>query len=281
MSSKLLVRQAVSNDYVALSHFLSYEYFIHRHLDWRTALDWLGQQPFLIVEQDSEIVACFTAPNEVSSVSWVRLFACSARVSRREVWELCFQQALPLFPATITSITALGIENWFVKLMRDTPFIVVQEIIVFERLEQKLPDFLLPNDLFIRQMEPQDLRTVATLDAICFPPLWQMPLETLQLAYLQSGYASVIEQDDQIIAYQITTESLSSAHLARIAVLPQFQRAGVGATILADVISYFKKRNVKRLTVNTQNDNYYSQGLYKKFGFHLAPERYPVFLHKI
>lgn len=281
MSSKFIVRQAISDDYVALSHFLSYEYFTHRHLDWRSALDWLGQPPFVLVEQDDEILGCFAAPNEVPSVAWVRLFSCSAKVSRREIWELCLQKALPLLPSTVTGITALGIESWFDNLLRQTSFEIIQEIVVFERLEQNLPELQHPEGIFIRQMEPQDLRALVALDALCFPPLWQMPVETFQLAYLQSGYASVIELNDQLIAYQITTESLSSAHLARIAVLPQFQRSGVAAAILADMITYFKKRNVNRITVNTQNDNLNSQALYKKFGFQQEPERYPVFLYQL
>ena len=59
MANNIKTRPAKKNDFSELANFLSFEYFVHRHLDWRSSLDWLGHQPFLIAENEREIVAIF------------------------------------------------------------------------------------------------------------------------------------------------------------------------------------------------------------------------------
>ncbi len=277
MDKDLRFRKANYEDFSALSKFISFEYFIHRHLDWRTALDWLGQQPFLIAEQNHEIVACFAAPNDVPTVSWVRLFACTAFLSRKMVWDAFIDQAIPLLHPQISMMAALGLENWFRKLLESSTFSVLQQIIVFEREKISSISAKLAKDYFLRPLEPQDLQEVSALDAECFPELWQMPVETMNLAYLQSDYATVIEVEGKIISYQISTESLSNVHLARIAVRPTLQSQGIASAILSDLISHYQKIGIHRFSVNTQSDNLASQALYKKFGFQRTTDQYPVY----
>lgn len=281
MQKEIIIRKATFDDYASLANFLSFEYFIHRHLDWRSALDWLGKHPFLIAERDNEILACFAAPNDVPDSTWVRLFACSASISRQEVWEIFFENAIQLFSSNIEIIGALAIENWFLHLIEKTKFHLTQEIIVLEKTINEYIDIKKRRDIQIRLMDSDDLIRVAELDSICFPSLWQMPRETMNLAYLQSGYATVVESSEEIIGYQLTTENLSSAHLARIAVLPEFQNNGIAGVLVSDLMNYYKKTGFSRITVNTQNDNKTSTLLYKKFGFSLLPEHYPVFTYPL
>lgn len=277
MVKEIVIRKATFEDYTALANFLSFEYFIHRHLDWRSALDWLGKQPFLIAERDHEIVACFASPNDVPDSTWVRIFACSASISRQEIWEKFYIRSLEQNFPSIKLIGALAIENWFLHLIEKTNFRFTQEIIVYEKSIHEFIEIKKRKDLQIRQMDISDLRVVAELDSVCFPSLWQMPFETMNLAFLQSGYATVVENNEDIIGYQISTENLSSAHLARIAVLPEFQKNGIAGYLVSDLINFYKKTGFSRITVNTQNDNKSSSMLYKKFGFSLLPDHYPVF----
>ena len=281
MHNGIEIRQASFEDYVPLANFLSFEYFVHRHLDWRTSLDWLGKEPFLIAEYNQEIIACFAAPNDVASTTWVRVFACANSFPKDEIWDLFFEKALDIFDSKIKTVGALGILNWFVHMIEKTKFKLTQEIIVLERSDSSSVDDKIGNEYFIRKLDPDDLPYVVELDELSFPPLWQMPMETMRLAYLQSGYSTVIEKDQQIIGYQITTDALSSAHLARIAVRPDLQKRGLAGFLLTDVINYYQKIGISRLTVNTQNDNFASQMLYKKFGFERLNEHYPVYTFQI
>jgi ribosomal-protein-alanine N-acetyltransferase len=57
------------------------------------------------------------------------------------------------------------------------------------------------------------------------------------------------------------------AHLNRIAVHPAHQGRGVGALLLHDALRALWKLGAERVSLNTQTDNYYSQRLYRRFGF--------------
>lgn len=281
MHKDIIIRQANIEDYVPLANFLSFEYFIHRHLDWRSALDWLGKQPFFIAERNHDVIACFAAPNDVSTATWVRLFACSSSISREEIWQVFFEKMLIILDPKINKIGVLAIENWLNHLIEKTQFQLTQEIIVLERSSSNSVERKNRPDLFLRMMNRDDLEIVSELDALCFPALWQLPLDTMKLAFLQSGYATVIENHGKIIGYQITTENLSSAHLARIAVLPDHQNEGVAGFLLTDLINNYKKLGISRITVNTQSDNHNSLRLYLKHEFTQLPERYPVYTFQI
>ena len=44
---QLPVRTARPDDRQALANLIHFEVYVHRHLDWRHPLDWLGCQPYL------------------------------------------------------------------------------------------------------------------------------------------------------------------------------------------------------------------------------------------
>jgi ribosomal-protein-alanine N-acetyltransferase len=276
MANNFKIRQAAVNDYSELANFLAFEYFIHRHLDWRSSLDWLGHQPFLIAENEREIVSVFASIPEIPSVSWIRLFACNAYVEKNYIWKELFDKSLSIYEKEVNLIATLVTEKWFYNLLKANQFDIFQEIIVME-WNRTVPSYQnLQKDFFIRPMLFEDLPAVLALDHLSFPPLWQLSGTAMQYAYLHSGYASIIEVEDQIIAYQISTESLSSAHLARLAVHPEWRGKLIGYHIIRDMLTHFSKNDISRITVNTQNDNISSQNLYLKCGFQSTREKYPV-----
>ena len=276
MANDIKIRPAGKNDFSELANFLSFEYFVHRHLDWRSSLDWLGNQPFLIAENEREIVATLASPPDIPSVAWIRLFACNAFVDKSLVWDQLFNQSLKNYGEEVNLIAALVMDKWFDRLLTSHKFDVYQEIIVME-WNQNIPSISgHQKDYLIRKMEYEDLPAVLTLDHLSFPPLWQLSTADLKNAYRNSGYASIIEIDGRILAYQISTESLSSAHLARLAVHPELRGKLIGSYIMHDMLIHFTKKNIYRITVNTQNDNFASQNLYAKFGFLNTRESYPI-----
>lgn len=281
MSSDLSYRPATDQDYDDLSMFLSFEYYVHRHLDWRSSLDWLGKAPFWIAKAGNELVGCYAAAPEPEDAAWVRLFACSALYSRQKLWQEFFQRSLKQYSPQVNTISALGIENWFSNLMDKSNFVLTQKIIVLEWNKQPLPDTIIPSALSLRPMVKADFEKVLTLDRLCFHPSWQMSLPAIENAFDQAGYATVIEEQENIIGYQITTESLDTAHLARIAINPAYQGQKLGKNILNDLLTHYANLNIRRFTVNTQNDNLSSQALYRKTGFNLTDESYPVYTYRL
>ncbi|PKO16843.1 MAG: hypothetical protein CVU39_06400 [Chloroflexi bacterium HGW-Chloroflexi-10] len=282
MPGDYTISPARYEDHSTLADFLAFEYFVHRHLDWRTSLDWLGHQPFNVAKADGELVACYAAPPEPESVAWIRLFACAAMYSRQNLLKHFLELSLSEYKPGVEMIAALGLENWFSKNLIQLNFELYQQIIVLE-WEDKAPLRTFPADssFYLRLMDQKDLAEVAALDALCFPPLWQIPMAGMKHAFLASGHATVIELDQQIVGYQITTEALSSAHLARIAVHPNYRGINLGASLLHNLFRHYQKLGIHRITVNTQNDNLTSQSLYKKAGFVLIDESYPVFIQRL
>jgi ribosomal protein S18 acetylase RimI-like enzyme len=126
-------------------------------------------------------------------------------------------------------------------------------------------------------MQPFDLPVVAAVDAAAFEPLWQNSLQSLQLAYPQAVFPTVIETDGRVVGYQIATRNPLGAHLARLAVDPSLQGRGLGRALVADLVQQTGRHGMARLTVNTQSDNFTSLALYTAIGFHETGERFPVY----
>lgn len=130
-------------------------------------------------------------------------------------------------------------------------------------------------------MEEADLAEVEKTDAASFDPLWHNPMDTLRRALSQALYATVAENQDGIIGYQLSTGSGQRAHLARLAVHPKVQGKGAGRALLHDLFTYLTYNGIPRLSVNTQSDNQVSLSLYQRMGFVRTGEQYPVYTYDV
>jgi len=126
-------------------------------------------------------------------------------------------------------------------------------------------------------MAPGDLPAVTEVDNKSFNLLWQNSQDGLSAGLRESALASVAVFDQKVIGYQVSTATSNGGHLARLAVLPEFQRQGIGRALVVDTINQFKNNGARMVTVNTQSDNYSSLRLYQALGFRLTGEQYPVF----
>ena len=279
MYNTIKIRPAIKKDYSQLEYFLRNEFFVHQHLDWRPVLEWLGFQPFFVAEIDGEIIACLAAPIEVEKVAWIRLFACSSLFSRTEIWKLLFEELISSYQKEkIDLMVVLGIHQWFNQLLLDQKFRIHQHIVVFEWFLNSLPVVKTIPELQIRPLESKNIKEVALLDKKCFDSLWQLPENSMEKAYQQSGYSTIAIIQEKIIAYQMSTETNNSAHLARLAVDPLFQGKNIGKSLLVDLFSHYNKREIYKITVNTQDDNLRSQALYNQMGFTKTSDKYPVLI---
>jgi ribosomal protein S18 acetylase RimI-like enzyme len=87
----------------------------------------------------------------------------------------------------------------------------------------------------------------------------------------------VAEYDTTIVGYQICTAANNGGHLARLAVLPEWQHQGIGSILVMDVQQQFFEQGYDQVTVNTQADNQTSLLLYEKLGFQRTGEAYPLY----
>ena len=272
------VRPAVPADQRALANLIHFSSHVHRHLDWRNPLDWVGTAPFLVAEQHGELVSAFACPPDPPRIAWLRLFADSGKIPLGEAWELLWQAACQdLAQRGNFTMAVILLQEWLRVILEATGFIRRQEIVMLEWDGLSPAPVVLPAGVSVRGMTPADLPAVARLDAAAFEPIWQNSEEALQGAFPQAMVATVAESAGAVIGYQITTRNPFGAHLARLAVLPEAQRRGVGRALVDDLVRQLVQQAVSRLTVNTQSDNLTSLSLYGRMGFRTTGERYPVY----
>ncbi len=87
-------RIAQKTDFSALYSFINSLNYLHRHLDWRDSLEWLGREPFWIMEENRKMQGVFACPPEPADVAWVRLFATGVNLSPDQAWKNLFGRAL-------------------------------------------------------------------------------------------------------------------------------------------------------------------------------------------
>jgi ribosomal protein S18 acetylase RimI-like enzyme len=272
------MRSAVLMDRQQIASLLHIGAYIHRHLDWRYALDWLGSPPFFVLENRDQIISALACPPDPPQVAWVRLFATSGTVSLEEAWQTLWDAArLELARKGRFMAAAIVLQEWYQDLLQASGFFSRQSIVMLER-EGRMPvEEPLPAGLSVRAMFQYDLPAVVEVDAAAFDLLWQNSLPALEQAYPQAVLATVVEAEGQVLGYQISTSNPYGIHLARLAVRPEMQGRGLGRALIADLVRQAERRGVYHLTVNTQSDNAASLALYKKTGFCETGERFPVY----
>jgi ribosomal protein S18 acetylase RimI-like enzyme len=283
MLSDFHIRSATPQDLPVLQGLVGFEFFVHRHLDWNSPLDWIGHDPFVVLEQNQRIAAALACPEDPPGVSWVHLFLSITELKPAQTWPVLFSAVLENLKQKpqIEWVSAISTQTWFTTVLQGYGFQCFQDIVVLERdlSSQTFPEPRIKPQLYIRQMESDDLTTVAEVDYCSFHPLWRNTIEVLTEAWHQGAYSTVAILNDTIVGYQICTSSVYNAHLARLAVLPQVQRQGIGTGLIEDLSHHFYSQNIQHLTVNTQSDNASSLALYQKVGFTITGDSYPVFVY--
>lgn len=271
------VRPADLNDHQRLSNLIFFETRSHRHLDWRSPLEWLGDRFFWTVEEGSQLTAALACPEEIKGIAWVRLFVHSGVWSAENAWTVLWDAArADIARAGGARVAAIVQHSWFQKVLELSGFENRQSIVMLEWTYQ--PWAAREADgVRIRRMTEADIPAVTLVDGAAFDPLWHNSQETLRRALSQALFATVAEDSGGIIGYQLTTGAGTRAHLARLAVHPAVQGRGVGRSLLGNLFNELVQNGYLRLSVNTQSDNQVSLRLYQRMGFFRTGEAYPVY----
>ncbi len=265
-------RRVSAQDYRQLSHLLLREANVHRHLDWRSPLEWIGAEQYWALEEDGRLVAALACPEDPPRVAWIRVFAYQPHLSAAEAWNAVWQKARGEIPprAFVASIVA---KFWFERLLLSSGFERAQNIVLMEALPAFPPPYRPPRDFVIRPMRLEDAPAVAALDYEAFGWFWHNTADSLRRALSFAVHATVAENQEGLLGYQISTGASSSVHVARIAVKPQAQGRGIGFTLLNEMM---RSAAARRYTLNTQENNAASLALYRRAGFSPTGEKLPV-----
>ncbi len=278
----LRARPAVITDQKQISNLIFFESHVHRHLDWRTPLDWLGSGSYWVLEDEQRITAALACPQDPPGIAWLRLFVHASHLTGAETWA-------PLWSAVLAEIQSQGnvtvgviaLHGWLKNILMKNNFQLKQHIVMLEWFDQSIELSSASKDIIFRKMTSADLEQVVETDASAFAPLWHNSYSSLQKALSQAVFATVAEKDRQVIGYKLSTPNPLGAHLARLAVRKEAQGQGLGRALLSDLFIQLRKRGLGRLTVNTQDDNSTSLALYHKTGFRRTGENFPVFVYEL
>jgi len=269
------LRRVTAGDNAQISNLIFYEANLHRHLDWRSPLEWVGSSNFWALEEYGRIVAALACPEDPPNVAWIRLFGSQPHLSTGEAWSALWSVASgEIFRANPQArVAAIVTKAWFQNLLLASGFQHQQDIVLLEWMPSLPPAPRLPQGVTIRPMRMEDVSTAAQIDLHAFGGFWHNSADCLRRALSVSVCASIAETETGAIGYQISTGNSGSAHLARLAVLPSAQGRGVGAALIQNMAALTA---AQRISVNTQQDNSASLALYQKMGFVKTGEYFPV-----
>ena len=280
--NNLTVREACVSDRQSLANLIQFEVYVHRHLDWRQPLDWIGENPFFITLSGNEVLAAIACPTDPPHVAWIHSLAISEKLPLKNTWFTLWRTVKRYYEQrSSVTIAVIPRQDWFEFLLKESGFKLANQVLMLLWEGGEIPPARNIPGLIIRRMHFEDLTNVEALDTLAFDPIWRISELSLISAYRQAAYASVSEMNNKLVGYQISTISHHGGHLARLAVHPDFQRTGIGYNLVQDILVHLKQRGVHNISVNTQANNYSSLALYKQFGFQKTSEIIPTYQYAI
>jgi len=257
MISDYSLRPINRDDHQLIGNLLKQRDYIHRHLDWRTPLEWLGSQPFWLLEKNHRPAASLAFPIDPQGVAWIRLFCAVSGVSLSEAWKVLFAKGIESFSnEAFPVIASVATQAWYAEVLKKNDFKHHQDIVVLQWEQARPPVLTDQAEVTLHIMQPYDIEAVADVDQRSFENIWQNSRDGLKAAFYQAEYSTIAMYGNDIVGYQISTATPFNAHLARLAVLPEMQKRGIGRLLVVDMIRHFYKRGLSQITVNTQHDNH-------------------------
>lgn len=279
--TKLGVRQANEKDKNSIANLVYFGSYVHRHLSWQTPVAWITQEPFLIAERYNQIIGVLACPVTLPGVAWIQAFAVAHQYDPELVWRAMWDECKTRLSGKHVEVAVMPMQPWYRALLKQSEFQYIHDVIMLAWDGVPFPDECVPKGFRLRLMTRNDLKQVVEVDHEAFASIWRHSFNELENAYQQAAFATVLETEERIIGYQISTMSPYGAHLARLAVLPQYQHQGLGKIMVIDLLKFYRDKGIMKVTVNTQSNNQASLALYQHLGFRLTPEKYPVFTFQV
>lgn len=129
-----------------------------------------------------------------------------------------------------------------------------------------------------RPMELEDIPRVHEIDVLSFSLPWPQNSYQFELTQNPSTLAIVNELVPPgampiIIGMAVVWIMVDEAHIATIAIHPQFRGHGIGKKLLAESLRQAIQRGAVLATLEVREHNSIAQQMYQKFGFEIVGRR--------
>ncbi len=125
----------------------------------------------------------------------------------------------------------------------------------------------------IRRMTLEDVPAVHEIDLLSFSLPWPERSFRFELTENPITRGWVAEVDGKIIAMLVLWFIIDEAHIATIAVHPNFRRQGIGEQILLHALRDVQDEGAQRAFLEVRAGNLAAQAMYKKYGFEVTGVR--------
>jgi ribosomal-protein-alanine N-acetyltransferase len=119
-------------------------------------------------------------------------------------------------------------------------------------------------------MRIEDLDQVHAIDLVSFSLPW--PLSAFRYELLDNPHsilwvAETTSPERWVVGVVVVWMILDEAHIANIAVHPDYRRKGIGARLLAVALTKAVQKGMHTATLEVRARNINAQSLYRRFGF--------------
>jgi ribosomal-protein-alanine N-acetyltransferase len=124
----------------------------------------------------------------------------------------------------------------------------------------------------IRPMKSEDLPQVQKIDRLSFSMPWpssayEYELHENPLSLLWVAEAQTPEEAAKVVGMIVVWLIVDEAHIATIAVLPEFRGQGIARCLLVTSLQEVIGRGFRIATLEVREGNIAAQNLYRRFGF--------------
>jgi ribosomal-protein-alanine N-acetyltransferase len=132
--------------------------------------------------------------------------------------------------------------------------------------------------LRFRRMKPEDVPRVHEIDLLSFSMPWPEKSYLFELMENPTTLALVAELISPggglvIVGMVVVWIVVDEAHIATIAIHPDFRGQGFGKRLLGETLRQSMQRGVNTVTLEVRENNLLAQQMYVKFGFKIVGRR--------